>query len=74
MLFGVSIWGSIADISAKMNQLFLNSYVLGTLQQIIYFLSSRICLMSFCLQSQPLLPRLRTANVARCGFPKSSCL
>lgn len=46
-LLKVPIWESIPDISARVSQMFLNSYALGTPQQITYFLSPRTCLMFF---------------------------
>lgn len=54
--------------------MFLNSYVLGTLQQIIYSVSSRRCLMSFLLTISTFFPTLRTFRVERFGFPKSNHL
>lgn len=36
-LLKVPIWESIPDISARVSQMFLNSYALGTPQQITYF-------------------------------------
>lgn len=48
-LLGLSIWGSIPDISAKVSQMFLNSYAFGTPQQIIYLLLPMECFMFFLL-------------------------
>lgn len=48
-LLGASIWGSTPDISAKVNQMFLNSHALGTPQKMTYFLSLRACFQFFLL-------------------------